>query len=519
MELTKKNLHQICRKSDANTQITFDEDYNVPDSKPDVGRMIQKKGEVNLTEVVVSDGHAHITGSLDFHLLYVSDGDIRRIYNLDGSLPIDENINLDGAASGDKICLRWDMEDLSIRLINSRKLNVRALITFHAYVEELQDISLPIDVKESDSVSVKKAEIPLLELSVHKKDTMRIKKELTLASNKPNIHTVLWKDMQVRALDIRGLDGKIEVKGELFLFTLYSGDDEDHPLQYLEQALPWHQEVECDGCTMDMIPNIEVNMSQSDLEVAPDADGEERVLQMDVVLELDIKMYKENNCQIVEDVYTPNKKFVLDTKPEVLESLLVKNYSKCRVEDKINVPEPANKILQICHSEGSVKIDSAQVAEKGINVEGIVQLRILYIISDDDMPFYSMETAIPFSHVVEAQGISQDCRYYLQSDIEQLSTMMLDSNDIEVKVVINLNALVMREHKKAVVNAIREEPLDIEEVRAMPGIVCYMVQDNDTLWDIAKRFYTTVDEIIKLNDLPSENIKPMDSLLLVKKVE
>ena len=42
MELTKKNLHQICRKSEAETQITFDEDYNVPDTKPDVGRMIQE---------------------------------------------------------------------------------------------------------------------------------------------------------------------------------------------------------------------------------------------------------------------------------------------------------------------------------------------------------------------------------------------------------------------------------------------------------------------------------------------
>ncbi len=97
----------------------------------------------------------------------------------------------------------------------------------------------------------------------------------------------------------------------------------------------------------------------------------------------------------MEDVYTPDKKYVLDTKPELLESLLVKNYSKCRVEDKITVPEPTNKILQICHSEGTVKIDSMEVVEKGISVEGIVQLRILYIISDDDMPFYSMETAIP----------------------------------------------------------------------------------------------------------------------------
>ncbi|WP_230398347.1 DUF3794 and LysM peptidoglycan-binding domain-containing protein [Novisyntrophococcus fermenticellae] len=519
MELMKKNLHQICRKSDAETQITFDEDFNVPDAKPDVGRMIQKKGEVNLQEVQVSEGHARITGSLDFYLLYVSDGDVRRIYNLDGSLPIDENINLDGLNSGDKICLKWEMEDLSIHLINSRKLNIRALITFYAYVEEIQDIQLPTDLKESEGVSVKKEEIPVLELGVHKKDTMRIKKELTLASNKPNIHTILWQDMQTRALDIRGLDGKVEIKGELFVFCLYSGDDEDHPLQYLEQALPWQQEVDCSGSTTDMIPNIDVTMTQCNMEVVPDADGEERVLQMDVVLELDMKLYKENSCSLLQDVYTPKKKCILTTEPRVLESLLVKNYSKCKVNDRVNVQEPSNKILQICHSEGTVKIDDTKVVQNGIQVDGIIQLRILYIISDDDMPFYSMETAVPFTHMVEAPGISKDCKYHLRSDIEQLSTTMIDSNDIEVKAVLNLNAIVMRERPMAVVSEISEEPLDMEELRSMPGIVCYLVQDGDTLWDIAKRFYTTVDEIRALNELESDRVKPMDSLMLVKKVE
>ena len=44
MELVKRNLHQMCRKSEAVSQVTFDEDFNVPDAKPDVGRMIQKKG-------------------------------------------------------------------------------------------------------------------------------------------------------------------------------------------------------------------------------------------------------------------------------------------------------------------------------------------------------------------------------------------------------------------------------------------------------------------------------------------
>lgn len=55
MDFVKKILHQISRKSEAVSQITFDEDYNVPDARPDVGRMIQKKGEVTIGDVQISE--------------------------------------------------------------------------------------------------------------------------------------------------------------------------------------------------------------------------------------------------------------------------------------------------------------------------------------------------------------------------------------------------------------------------------------------------------------------------------
>ena len=96
---------------------------------------------------------------------------------------------------------------------------------------------------------------------------------------------------------------------------------------------------------------------------------------------------------------------------------------------------------------------------------------------------------------------------------------MIDSNEIEVKAVINLNAVVLARQVEEFIVEIREEDLDMEKLQSMPGIVCYLVQPGDTLWDIAKRFYTTVEEIQKINDLKGETINPMDSLLLVKKVE
>ena len=73
----------------------------------------------------------------------------KRIYSLSGELPIDETLHLQGIESGDKICLKWEIEDLSLHVINSRKLNVKALVMFKASVDELAQIGLPTELKRT----------------------------------------------------------------------------------------------------------------------------------------------------------------------------------------------------------------------------------------------------------------------------------------------------------------------------------------------------------------------------------
>ena len=354
---------------------------------------------------------------------------------------------------------------------------------------------------------------------IHKKDTMRVKEDISLSSNKPDIYELLWNTVEVRGLDIRAENDKIAVKGELFVFALYSGNDDNNSLQWLEHSVPFYQELECVGCTQEMIPNVEISMPQGDLKVKQDEDGEERVIGVDVVLELELKIYEEEELSLLMDVYTPLKECEAVRENQVLESLLVKNFSKCKVNDRIKIENSHGKILQICHSDGNVKVDSSRIVENGIEVEGVVQIRILYIIGDDDMPFYSMETMIPFRHIIEAEQITENCVYYMRADLEQLSTTMIDSDEIEAKIVINLNALVMKQRETGIIQNIEERELDREKLRNMPGIVGYQVQPQDTLWDIAKRFYTTIDTILELNEMENETIKPYDTLVLMKKVE
>ena len=42
MELRKESVQMLHVKSRATSQVTFDADYNVPDAKPDMGRLIQR---------------------------------------------------------------------------------------------------------------------------------------------------------------------------------------------------------------------------------------------------------------------------------------------------------------------------------------------------------------------------------------------------------------------------------------------------------------------------------------------
>lgn len=516
MEIKKENIHVLRVKSKAESQITFDEDYNVPDVKPDIGRMIQSKGQVQMDEVTLSDGKAFLKGTFSVDLLYVGDGE-GQVHSFTASLPIAEILNLDGIETGDKMCLKWEIEDLSVHVINSRKLNIKAILAFSAAVDELASVRLPVEVQE-EGISVKKKNIRVLGLCVHRKDTMRVKEEISLASNKPNISQILWSNMELRGLEIRPSDNQVMVKGELFAFVLYAGDDEGNPLQWLEYAMPFRGEVECTGCSGDMLPNIDVNVLKKSLEVKPDSDGEERLIQVDAVLELDMKFYQEEEHEILLDVYTPVKECIPVGHPEILESLLIRNFSKCRVNDRVEMKETQGKILQICHSYGKVKIDKTRVVDKGIRTDGVIHLKILYIVGNDEMPFYSMEAMVPFSHVIEAENISDKCVYYLRPDLEQLSTAMIDSREIEVKAVISLNTLVLRREEEMIIDEIREAPLDLEKIQAMPGITVYMVQSQDTLWDIAKRFYTTVEQIQSLNHLDGEP-KARQPLLLVKNVE
>ena len=126
---------------------------------------------------------------------------------------------------------------------------------------------------------------------------------------------------------------------------------------------------------------------------------------------------------------------------------------------------------------------------------------------------------VPFEHLVETTGIGKDSVYYIQTSLEQLGVTMVNSGELEVKAVVQVNALVLNRVSMERISEVEERPLDMDVVKGLPGFLIYTAQPADTLWDIAKAYHTTVDWICELNELSSDQIRQGQKLLLVKQME
>ncbi|MBE5968361.1 MAG: DUF3794 domain-containing protein [Lachnospiraceae bacterium] len=519
MELIKKNIHMNKLKCKSTLQLTLDDDFNVPDVKPDVDRIIKEQGEVKITDIKAMNGKLLVKGALGFNVLYLSNEDSRPVHNIAGEIPFDEVINMELTCADDDPIVKWELEDLSTGMINSRKLSVKSIVQLNVAVEELYDEETAVMVEGPEEVQYINKKIEITDVNVNKRDTFRIKDEILLPANKGNISALLYHDIQLSDLEVRLLEDRFNIKGELSVFILYTSEDEENPIEYYETEIPFGGTIECSGCNEDMIDDITFRISNKNIEIKQDDDGEERAFDIEVILDMDIKVYEIEEPEILCDVYSPSKEIKPVIKNAVYENLVVKNNSKYRIADRIRVPENQPRILQICHANGVIKIDEIVPEGNQMQVEGIIEADILYISEDDGIPLNSVKGAIPFVQMIEVKGMQPDSNYEIRPNLDQLSVMMLDSEEIEVKATISLNTIVFDNITEEIITDIEVADVDLDKLQAMPGIIGYVVKADDSLWNIAKKYYTTVDSIMSINDMESDRIQPGDKLIIMKKMD
>ncbi len=516
MELIQKTIHMDQLKCSAVTQVTVEDDINITDSKPDVYQLITEQGSVAIDEVRAVEDHVHVKGSLKFQVLYLSDEELRRPACMEGMLNFSETVFLDGVSANDTVAVKPVLEDLSVGMINSRKLSVQALLELSLSVEVLQDMSAAVGLEGEEGVEVCEKTVQALDLVISKKDIFRVREEIGLPGGLPNIFTLLWHSCQLKDVSWKLMDEKMALQGEISLFLLYEGEGEDRPILWHEAAIPVNGTVECLGMRESMLDHICCRIGHQEIEVKADADGEERKIALDLVLDLDIKLYEDVRTEILADLYGVAQQAEVMRETGLCKQLLTKNTGMLKVSGRLKTGTGFPGIQQVCGSFGDISVSSAEPGPEGIKISGAAIVRTLYASVDPEVPFYCISGQIPFSYLLEAPGADEGCTCEIEPSLEQLGVTVLDGDEVDVRAVLSFRGLICRLHEESVVTDVKVSPLEPEKLAAFPGIVAYIVKEGDTLWDIGKKYYVPVARMKEMNDLAGDEVKPGDKLLVVK---
>lgn len=517
MELIKKQVHMNKYNCIKNIRVTLDNDFNVPDVNADVMSIIKAKGEAEMKEVRFVSGKGLLKGKLSFCILYVGDEEDRPICQLKGSVPFEETVSLDDMCSDEDVSVKCLIDDLRSEMINSRKVGMKAVITLEVFSETIVDGegSVAVEGAESEGVLTQKKILSVTQLALCKKDIFRFRDEFTLPSTKDSVERMLYESVSLEEMETRLVENRINIGGQAKIFLLYITSGEAPHLEYYETTVPIRGVVDCDGCDESMVPHIEIGMHNKDLEIKEDGDGEARVADLEMVLDLFIKVYREEEMEVLTDFYSQEKKLTPVFKDSYFEHLLLKNNSKAKVVEKIDI-EQGQKVNQIWNVEGEFRIDSKTIVDDGILVEGVVEANILYSSGDETMPLGSLKGSIPFEQKVDVKGISSNSVFSLTGTVDQINGVILGEKELEVKAVVALNVIAFEIITLPMIADYTEEELDLQEISKEPGLVGYVVKKGDCLWNIAKKFRTKIENVMELNEMESEELNEGQILLLMK---
>ena len=513
MEIITKQFEMSRLGKMIGNQFMLDEDYNVPDSKQDVKRIIMAEGNLLIDEMKTAEKCLRFRGKMEFRVLYETDDMSSMFACVEGRIPFEEVLYLD-EDTYDDVILRNHSVDLKVSVIHSRKLRVKAVIDLAIQPEQRKFEEIPTDLICDYKIYKKQEKVELLRLHTSKRESYRIKEEIMLSGTKESLGAILWTDISNRKLDIKLVQDQLQLAGELSVFCFY--ESPDGKIDWIEQAVPYTGKVECYGIDETMFHHVQAELEDIQTEMRMDEDGEMRLIGIEGVLRLAIGVYEEEEVEVLRDFYSLEQNCILETKEAVCERLILQNHSRCKVMERLSVPELQNDVLQICHNKGNVLVEEMEPREDGILVSGIIYISFLYVKSNDEMPFDVWRGMIPFSYLVECGERGQELKYDISTMLEQLSITLQGGNEVEIKAVLAFQGFFRKEGCIMKIQGIQMQPIALNEIEKRPSIVGYIAKEDEDLWNLAKRYNTSVEAIREVNELGDRPVKAGDRLLIFK---
>ena len=502
LELVKETVKVNQIIGEDRTRTVLDNDIIVPDSKPDIARILLLDGDVYMENVDASQDKVHLNGSVRYKILYVSDDPEQPVKSIITNSGFQYSLNIPEARHGMLARAKCEIEHIDFEVVNSRKVNVKAILDVSGKVFNQLDQSVATDFEGTEGIQILKSTREVSSYLGCSEAKLPVKELMETPAGKPAIRDILRNDIKITGKECKLSEGKIVAKGDINISTLYIGDDETGSIQNIENEIPFTQFLDLNGIDETSYCNLDYNILASDFQAEEDNDGELRVLKGEITLGITAEGYRKKEIEIIEDAYNPGYRLSLEKEPIRMEELAAESKSQFVLKDTIFIENDSPEIAEVFNIICKPVLSDCIIENDRAEVEGVVSCSILYTAGDLEQPVICSGQELPFKQQVNISGLRTEMECDLELETENCSYSMVSSREVEVRLSIGITARAIKQVTVDTVTRAIEGPIDDKRGGSQPSLTIYFAQPGDTLWKVAKKYYVTTEEVRKLNNLP-----------------
>lgn len=461
-------------------------DIIVPDSKPDILSTINTCGNVSIYKKEVLDGKIRIDGNINTYIMYLADNESDNVRGINSSFDFSETLMVPECKQDMTVWLDASVKTIDAKVLNGRKLSLKIGVEVQIKVFSREDVEIVNKIND-DNIQVLEKNISLNSQVGEGNNTAFVKDTISI-DNGDTLAEILKADIKLVDKDIKLSYNKVLAKAEAQIKVMYL--TEDGQIKSITSRIPLVGFVDIANVQEENICDIVYEIKNIIIKPNP---TDENSIYVEMEVQISCVAYEEKPINLISDLYSISDKLVLSE--DKINGISNKNQRKdiCEIREKLKVPElDSNNLIDI---DITPNITNRNKSNTKVIYEGELILKLIYE-NDSTVGVNTKILNVPFEFTLDNVEDAESMEVNSEIEITREDFEVQDGGNLDCSIDMTFNTDMYRNQE---VNVIQKVDSEIEDGLEDYSVIIYVIKKGDTLWQIAKKFKSTVDDIVRAN--------------------
>lgn len=531
-EIYEKELRMMRPEIDCVRKTDLSADYILPDKYPDVKRILRISAQPILNSRFVSGNRLEYNGAVDYIILFSSDGENdgpECIHSVHFVADFSDEVSAESNFETATVSVEPKLDNCSARLQNPRKLLIKS--TVMTAVKIIRPVSTAPEFEgncsEEAKLSVRKLteKYPTLICESFIADHCQISENIEPDASQPSIDEIINCTSSIHFHEVKPVKTEnsftATLKGEAVVSCLYKAQSEVGDYRSFSQKIPIA--ITCDVSDhSSFFENIDAdslsatadgNLTELNCSVSENSYGERRIIELDISYDIDLHLMANRTIPMTLDLYSVEHDSNLEkceTKVKSLYKIINSNFSVGEAihpepGDGWNTDEERLNVIDLC---AEVRMNECTIDRGRAILNGEAKLNC--IVCGKASGFRSFESTVPVKCELSVGDIPGNVDFICSCRTSDLRAR-IESDRIACDFEVRLAASLFSESEVETVKKVHMSKEKKTCDRSPSTMLLYYPSSDETMWEIAKKYSTTFEDIAAFNQVT----EPMPKVLVI----